>query len=155
MMKRLFAFLLAAVTLLSLTACGSNPSTSGKVPEENFVIIKESPDKYTWYIKNYVGKNCASFGENYSDRYRFEEYGEAKVKFIFIAEDNSFVDPVDKECLKQYVVTAQNIAPNTELKLTFAKNSDGTESDYSIEKQNIEEIELYVKRIADISDPTD
>lgn len=26
------------------------------------ITIKTSPDKYTWYIKNYVGKNCASFG---------------------------------------------------------------------------------------------
>ena len=104
MMKRLCAFLMAAVTLLTLTACGStpsDPSVAGKVPEE------------------------------------------------------SFVDPADKESLKQHVVTAQNIAPNTELKLTFAQYSDGTEASGVVDRQNIEEIELYVKRIANTSDSTD
>ena len=26
------------------------------------VEVKQSPDKYTWYIKDYVGKNVAAFG---------------------------------------------------------------------------------------------
>ena len=39
----------------------------GKIHEQ--IIIKESPDKYTWYIKDYVGKDCASFGyTSISDR---------------------------------------------------------------------------------------
>lgn len=150
-MKKLFAFLLTIVTLVSLTACGN---TITSTPKETFIEIKESPDKYTWYIKNYVGKNCASFGETSGGGVRYDEYGEGDVKFIYIADDNSFVDPADKESLKNYVVTAQNIAPNTELKLVFDKSSTGEEYSW-VEKQNIEEIELHVKRITDTSSTTD
>ncbi len=113
--------------------------------QNGIVEIKPSPDKYTWYIKNYVGKNCASFGHTWGSRY--DKYGEAEVNFVFVTEDGSFVDPWDDESLKQYVVTAQSIKPNTELKLVFKTNDDGTEGD-TVASQNIEEIELYVKRIA-------
>lgn len=160
-MKKLFTILLVTITVLSLAACGNTlpgSATANKgTPEETFVVIKESPDKYTWYIKNYVGRNCAAFGQSTSwdGGYRYEEYGYAEIKFVFIAEDNSFVDPEDKESLKNYVVTAQSIAPNTELKLVYKKDSDGEEYDSLIEKQNIEEIELYVKPIADTSSATE
>lgn len=149
-MKKLLAILLTIVTLLSLTACGNTlPGSSAAnkdTPEETFVTIKESPDKYTWYIKNYVGKNCAAFGSEYGG-YLCDKYGDARVKFIFIAEDNSFVNPEDKESLKNYVVTAQSVEPNTELKLVFATWADGSEASGVVDRQNIEEIELYVKRI--------
>lgn len=113
--------------------------------KSDIIEIKPSPDKYTWYIKNYVGKNCASFGDTWGSRY--DKYGKAKVNFVFVTEDGSFVDPWADESLKQYVVTAQSIKPNTELKLVFKTNDDGTEGD-TVASQNIEEIELYVKRIA-------
>ena len=113
--------------------------------KSDIIEIKPSPDKYTWYIKNYVGKNCASFGDTWGSRY--DKYGKAKVNFVFVTEDGSFVDPWDDESLKQYVVTAQSIKPNTELKLVFKTNDDGTEGD-TMASQNIEENELYVKRIA-------
>ena len=47
------------------------------------------------------------------------------------------------------IIVRQSIAPNTELKYTFQMNEDGTESKYFIESQNIEEIEVYVKRISE------
>ena len=147
-MKKIVAMLLVVVLLFAFIACDN---TASKGSEETFVEIKESPDKYTWYIKNYVGRNCASFGDVYYDEYRYEEYGEGRVKFVFIADDNSFVDPADKDSLKNYVVTAQSVAPNTELKYVFAKWSDESESSV-VEKQNIEEIELYVKRMTDNSE---
>ena len=159
-MKKLFTILLTIITLLSLTACGNTPSGSSAAnkdsQEETFAVIKESPDKYTWYIKNYVGRNCASFGKTYSSSgYRYDEYGWADIKFVFIAEDGSYVDAKDEESLKNYVVTAQSIAPNTELKLVFQKNSKGEEYDNLVEKQNIEEIELHVKRVTDNSIATE
>lgn len=159
-MKKLIAVFLVIITLLTLAACKKTSKESllsNKDSEAMFVKINESPDKYTWYIKNYVGKNCASFGKTtaWDGGYRYDEYGEGKIKFVFVAEDNSFVDFNDIESLKNYVVVAQSVSPNSELKLTFAKYSDGKESETSVEKQNIEEIELYVKCIADNSDMTD
>ena len=136
-------------------------SNSQKIPDEDsedvssdlsnenkndIIEIKQSPDKYTWYIKNYVGKNCASFGHTWGSRY--DKYGEAEVNFVFVTEDGSFVDPWDDDSLKQYVVTVQSVKPNTELKLVFETNEDGTEGD-TVASQNIEEIELYVKRISE------
>lgn len=103
-------------------------------------------DKYTWYIKNYVGKNCASIGRTNIDGERVDEYGDAEIKLIITSQDGTFVDPDDEEALKKYVVTAQNIAPNTELKLTYAKSDSGKEYSF-LETQSIEEIELTVKPV--------
>lgn len=111
------------------------------------VAIKESPDKYTWYIKSYVGKNCASFGYTSIGGDRMDTYGAAVVKLVLVAKDGSFVDPEDTKSLKSYVVTKQSVAPNSKLKLVFDKDSDGVEYDYLVESQNIEEIELTVKPI--------
>ena len=76
-----------------------------------------------------------------------DTYGEALVKLIVVSETGEFVDPEKKDVLKGYVVTKQNVAPNTELKLVFEKDSDGKEYDNLVETQNIEEIELTVKPI--------
>lgn len=108
--------------------------------------VRVSPDKYTWYIKNYVGKNCASVGYTSMGGDRMDKYGDAPVKLIFTSEDGAYIDPEDKDSLKNYVVTAQNIAPDTEMKLTYKKSDDGKEYGL-IETQSIEEIELTVKPI--------
>ena len=76
------------------------------------------------------------------------QYGEGLIKINIVANDGTFVDPEDTESLKNYVVTGQSVAPNTELKLVFDKDSDGVEYSNLVESQNIEEIELYVKRLA-------
>ena len=111
------------------------------------IEIKQSPDKYTWYIKNYVGKNCAAIGDWWTiGGYIHDSYGEGSIKIHVFAEDGSIVD---SETAKEYDVVRQSIAPNTELKYTFQMNEDGTESKYFIESQNIEEIEVYVKRISE------
>ena len=67
-MKRAISLLLAIVmTTIALAGCDSkseNPAgnANSKKPTDETITIKDSPDKYTWYIKNYVGKNCASIG---------------------------------------------------------------------------------------------
>ena len=109
--------------------------------------IKLSPDKYTWYIADYVGRNLANCGYTSMGGDLMHKYGEGVVKLSIVADDGSFVDPNDFESLRNYVVTGQSLAPNTELKLVFDKNSNGVEYDRLVESQNIEEIELYVKRI--------
>ena len=121
------------------------------VPKEtapaDSVTIKQSPDKYTWYIKNYVGKNCASFGYTSLGGKRMDHYGAGYIELVLVTPDGAYIGIDTDDDLKQYVVTAQNLAPNTELKYTFDKNSDGDEYDNLISWQNCEEIVLCVKKI--------
>lgn len=130
----------------------SKPSAKPEPKPEN-IQIKESPDKYTWYIKNYVGKNCASIGYTSLGGDRFDRYDSALLEIIFITPDGSYIDIEDDNELKQYVVAGQNLAPNTEMKLTFQKDSDGKEYDYLIESQSYEEIVLTVKKVNSSDSP--
>ena len=50
------------------------------------VAIKASPDKYTWYIQDYVGRNAAGFGYTSLGGDRLERYGAGYVQFIFMTE---------------------------------------------------------------------
>lgn len=113
------------------------------------VAINPSPDKYTWYIKNYVGKNLASFGYTSLSNDRMDSYGAGYLKLVLNAEDGSYVDYENEEELQKYVVTAQNIAPNTEMKYTFQTDSEGEEYDNLVASQTYEEIELTVKKITE------
>jgi len=119
---------------------------SSEGPQE-LMVINPSPDKYTWYIRNYIGLNLAtcgyvSLGGDFRD-----SYGSSSLKLVIIADDGSYIDPEDIESLQNFVVKNQNITPNTELKLEFMKKSDGSEYDNLVDNQSIEEIELYVSRI--------
>lgn len=109
--------------------------------------IKPSPDKYTYYIADYAGRNLASCGYTSLGGDLRVNYGAANIKFVIVTDDGSFVDPNDMEQLKNYVVTAQNIAPNTEMTVVMLKDSEGNEYSNLTESQSIEEIELYVKQV--------
>lgn len=171
-MKRIFIVLLSVVMVLSLAACGgsieSGANQTGDItvsekvettgpsateppvnesPVHIPVVINPSPDKYTWYIKDYVGKNAASFGYTSWGGDRRDSYGAATLKLVFVTEDGSYIDIEDEDTLKGYVVTVQNLAPNTELKLTFLKDSDGEEYSNLIDCQSYEEIVLGVKKV--------
>lgn len=111
------------------------------------VDIKQSPDKYTWYIKDYVGKNAAAFGYTSMGGDRMDHYGEGYLKLILVNEDGTYIDISNEDDLKNYVVTAQNLAPNTELKYTFMEDESGEEYGSLISYQNIEEIVLAVKEV--------
>lgn len=109
--------------------------------------INASPDKYTWYIQDYVGRNAAGFGYTSLDGDRLDHYGAGYLELTFLAEDGAWIDISDEEQLKQYVVTGQNIEPNTELKLSFQTDSNGKEYSNLVEHQSIESIDLAVRRI--------
>lgn len=112
------------------------------------VSIKESPDKYTWYIKDYVGKNCALLGSKWGKTlYDSTGYGAGGMYLSIISTDGSYIDLEDEETLKKYYVTSQSVEPNTEIKLTFLKDSEGNEYDNLVDTQSIEEINLYVSLI--------
>ena len=83
------------------------------------VTIKPSPDKYTWYVQDYVGRNAASFGYTSLGGDRLDRYGSGYAEFTFVSEDGRYIDIEDEDELKQYVVIGQNIQPNTEMKLIF------------------------------------
>lgn len=161
-MKKLLAILLVTLTMLSLASCGnmadsvSAPGTDGtEEPKPSATVtIKESPDKYTWYIKNYVGKNCASIGYTSLGGDRLDSYGAGLIELIFITPDGTYLDITSDDALKGYVVTGQNIAPNTELKLTFDKDSDGNEYDNLVNTQSFEEIVLSVKKVGSLTSNT-
>ncbi len=125
---------------------GETPAESGGV-QHTPVTIKSSPNKYTWYIQDYVGRNAASIGYTSLGGDRLERYGAGVLKFIFVTEDGTYLDYENENMLKQYVVAEQSLKPNTEMKLTFQKDSKGKEYDNLVDYQNIETIDLLVRRL--------
>ena len=111
------------------------------------IAIKASPDKYTWYMRNYVGKNVAAFGYTSLGGDRMDEYGAGHIKLNFIADDGTYLDPSNDDQLKQYVVIRQDVAPNTVICLTFMKDSKGNEYSNLVQSQSYESITLYVHRL--------
>ena len=142
----------AVIALLLLTACSSdNGSGKEKTSEppgqtQEIIQIKESPDKYTAYLKNYVGRNCASIGYESLGGDRNDEIGNGYIHLIMITEDGTYAG-IDDESLKDYVVVAQSYAPNTEIKFIYETDSEGKEYDNLIEWQNIKEVVLKVKKV--------
>lgn len=145
-MKKIIAMLLVAIIGLSIVGCGQNTQKINTKNDSNYVI-KESPDKYTWYIKNYVGRNCAQFGVPTFDNIIVDFYGQERINLSVVTEDGTFFDVCDDDELKNYIVASQSVKPNTELKYKFAKNADGSESDTDVVWQNIEEIVLTVREV--------
>ncbi len=111
------------------------------------VSVYPSPDKYTWYIQDYVGRNAAGFGYTSLGGDRLEKYGAGYLEFIFVTEDGMYLDIGDERLLQQYIVTGQNLAPNTEMKYIFSTDSDGNEYSNLIDFQSLDVIDLTVKRI--------
>lgn len=128
--------------VLCVKKVGSSEETSLGLTE-----ITPSPDKYTWYIRDYTGRNLASCGYLSMGGNRMDHYGAGYIKFVIVPEDGSFIDPEDTELLKNYVITGQSVLPNTELKYVFDTDSEGNEYDNLVQSQNIEEIELMVKLV--------
>ena len=164
-MKKTIALLLAAVMLLSLAACGAKqPQSTGGQTESNEksdtsvsnpfanVEIKTSPDKYTWYIKNYVGKNLASIGYTSMGGDRMDSYGNGYIQLILRTPNGEYVDIHNEDDLKNWRVIGQSLEPNTEIKYTYQVDSDGEEYDNLIAYQNIEEIVLALAPVGGDAD---
>ena len=60
-MKKIISSFLVFLLCGVLSACIMGNDVVKDALEHNGAIIKESPDKYTWYIRDYVGKNLESF----------------------------------------------------------------------------------------------
>lgn len=154
-MKKVLLLFLTLAVLFVFAACGTNQANISEQsqpqyqPQYQNITIKESPDKYTWYVKNYVGRNCATIGYTSLGGSRLDRYGEGLLKLIFVSPDGTYVDYSSDDTLKDWVVTGQSLVPNTELKLVFEKDSDGNEYSSLVESQSYYEIVLSVKRIND------
>lgn len=114
--------------------------------EPSYISLLPTLDKHIYHIRDYVGRNAASFGKYYSNEY-IDEYGSGKLRISFNSEDGSYIDSSDKNILKCYVVTGQDIDANTELKFEYETDSRGKEFDTLIQNQNYEEINLTIKKL--------
>ena len=94
MSKKVFSICLSVLMMLSVAVmfcgCGKTDEETTTRSVEEFVSdmdvgINPSPDKYTWYIKNYVGKNCASLGYSSMSGKRMDEYGAGLVELVFVS----------------------------------------------------------------------
>lgn len=177
-MKKIIMFLFAAMLALSgcstnSTSSADNTSVSEKTSETSdqnsntessaisdgesnhtFVQIKESPDKYTAYIKDYVSRNCATVGYESMGGDRNDYVGKGYIHVVMITEDGKYVGISDEE-LKGYYVAAQNLDPNTEVKYTYEKDSQGEEYENLIEWKSIDEIVLKVKPVGSTEQTSD
>ena len=132
---------------IDLTVRRIDGTLAGDPVAFELIPIKPAPDKYTCYIRNYVGKNVLSFGYTSIGGDRRDEYGATSIRFSFVADDGAFLDPENDDLLKQYVVTAQDIAPNSEMKLTYTKDSQGKEYSNLVDSQTYQTITLYVHKL--------
>lgn len=141
-----------SVRMIDLTVRRLDGTLAGDPIAFELIPITPSPDKYTHYIRNYVGKNVASFGYTSLGGDRRDKYGDSTVRFNFVADDGAYLDPNNEDILKQYVVTAQDVVPNSEMRLTYQKDSKGNEYSSLIESQTYQGITLYVHKL-DITYP--
>lgn len=148
-MKRMAALTAIVAAALAVTGCaGSTQSGSADAAAKHEpVTIKESPDKYTWYIKDYVGMNAASAGYTSMDGFRRDEYGKSNIKLVYVADTGEFLDPEDEEQLQEYVIVAQSLEPNTELKYTYSLDENGEEYENLVSDKSLDSITLNVTRI--------
>lgn len=169
---------LMLVAGLALTGCSAAPAGSGSGEAEAIeakefgakagrqpVEVKPSPDKYTWYIKDYVGMNAAAIGYTALDGSRRDAYGSGTLRVVFVTEDGTYLDydpeaPEGEEAdpdefLKEYKVVAQNITPNSEMKYTFMLDENGEEYDALVDAQSYDEIVLAVAPVGEGSSQTE
>lgn len=160
---RLIQFILAicvlSMALVCMAGCsgqqGARPE-GGQAAEPSApetVVIKQSPDKYTWYVKSYVGANLANVGYVSMANDLRDRYGASNVKLVPVAVDGTYIDVSDPEALKGYVVIGQNLKPNTEIKLIFEVDDNGEEYDNLVRSSNIDSIVLLVKEVGGADEP--
>ena len=119
---------------------------SGFIP--SFTEISPTFDRHKYHVRDYVGRNAASFGMTSGDE-RIDEYGDSKLRITFTSTDGSFVDINDPNILKTYVVVSQDVEANADLIIQYQTNSSGKEYDSLIQYQNYEEINLTVRHLDD------
>ena len=103
-------------------------------------------DKHNRYVGDYVGRNLGTFGYTSWLGDRRVYVGGGNIVLKLIAEDGSYVDPSDYDSLNNYIVTAQSVAPNTPVSLSFDTDSNGKEFD-NLGQASLSSIDLTVRRV--------
>lgn len=168
-MKKLVSLLLAMLMALTLCACSNKTvDEETQVDEQEEVLEEEyeedeeeydefaniapieSDDKHIAYMKNYVGKNCATIGYTAMSGDRNDYISDnAYITLVLNTPDGSYIDIEDIEVLKQYMVVAQSIEPNTKVNIEFKLDPDGNEYNNLINFQSVEEVVLQVKKVGE------
>lgn len=128
--------------VLSLAKVGSTTNKSADLTK-----INPATDKYTYFIKDYVGRNLADCGYLSLANTFNDSYGPTYIKFDIVSEDGAYIDPTDSSALASYVVVSQNVAPNSEIKLVYSTDSNGEESSNLVSSKSIDSVALTVKKI--------
>ena len=145
-MKKLLAIMMTMVTLLAATPVNAQSTKK----------TDNTPDKYTQYIRDYTGKNLASVGYTALGGFIADMYGNGYVKLTPVTKTGKYIDPSDEELLKTYIVSKQDVKPNTVLKYSYYVDPTTNEESTIVTKQTISEILLYVKKVdykKDFGDP--
>lgn len=154
MKKTVIAVAMVFLMVLGMTACGGGTASNSEAGDQAKVTIKSSPDKYTFYVKNYVGMNLASIGYTSIGGDRNDTYGEGYIKLVLVSPDGEYINIEKDEALKNYKVVAQNPKPNTEIKYIFDKDEDTGEDGYFVEWQNVSEVVLTLAKAGGIGGST-
>lgn len=141
-----FVLLWGALYINNIAELPLGPEQSNAIPRITAdTVADEEEGIFVYTIKDYVGRNAASIG-NRSYEKNIDDYSKAELKFVFVSEDGIFIDPEEREQVKNYVVYAQNIEPGTPLIGVSDRYRNGKPTGY-IDYQNYEEIVLYVHPI--------
>jgi len=121
--------------------------TSAFDENTNMTPVNESPDEYTYYVRDYTGRNLASCGSyyNYNGVFR-DDYGAGVIVLNIISDDATYFHLDRIEQLREYIIVGQGTPPNTEVKFTF---DEYIPSLWSFTGSSIETIDVYVKRLDD------
>lgn len=114
--------------------------------ENKLITPKPAVDRYTYYMPNFVGRNlntCGYISLGGDLRFRL---GEANIKLNIVSSDGSFIE-LEEDVLKNYVVYAQSVEPNSEFKIQYEVDSAGNEYDNLVDQQSYKEIDIYVKPV--------
>lgn len=152
--KKNIIWLLMALMMVVLVGCGigglgigGDDSDEDDDDDFEFISVRPSPDKYTYYVKNYVGQNLASVGYTSMGGDKRDKYGAFNALISIVNVSGEYIDIEDEKEMKKYVVIEQSPEVNTEIKLTYETYSDGEESDYSVDAASIEEIIILVDKV--------
>ena len=156
-LRHFAAVALAGVLALGLGACGGQGSSTQASPEQTqpktmevdeaqkAIKVRDSPDKYTMYVKNYVGMNLGNVGNDYtSSNHIYESYGPFYMNFDVQSDDGSYIDVDSMSVRKGYYVASQDPSPDTEIKVSYKTNSKGEEVKESV---SVDTVVLHVAKV--------
>lgn len=113
--------------------------------EISFVPVTESPDKNTYFVRDYSGRNlaaCGTYSSFYGD-FR-DDYGAGQITLNIISDDGTYLHLDRIEQLREYVIVKQGTLPNTEVKFTF---DEYVPSLRSFTGSSLASIDVYVTRL--------